>query len=101
MHIPSWRWVKALALSSGPQSGMSTRSPAGHLVGADYSSMLVRAMDEILGTRNVERQSDLLVRTQNPILEPAWTVTPVSPEDLVLAYMSQTLGLTAALERSP
>jgi ABC-2 type transport system ATP-binding protein len=31
----------------------------------------------------------LLVRTEEPILDPAWTVRPVSLEDMVLAYMSQ------------
>jgi ABC-2 type transport system ATP-binding protein len=29
------------------------------------------------------------VRTEDPIHDPAWTVRPVSLEDLVLAYMSQ------------
>jgi ABC-2 type transport system ATP-binding protein len=31
----------------------------------------------------------LLVRTDEEILDPAWTVKPVSLEDLVLAYMRQ------------
>ena len=30
----------------------------------------------------------LLVRTADAILDPSWTVRPVSMEDLVLAYMS-------------
>jgi ABC-2 type transport system ATP-binding protein len=34
------------------------------------------------------KQSTLLVRTSEPILDPAWTVRPVSLEDLILAYMS-------------
>ncbi len=29
------------------------------------------------------------MRTDDPIHDPAWTVRPVSLEDLVLAYMSQ------------
>ena len=29
------------------------------------------------------------MRTDEPILDPAWTVKPVTLEDLVLAYMSQ------------
>ncbi len=32
------------------------------------------------------------MRTKDPILDPAWTVRPVSLEDLVLAYMSQARG---------
>src|SRR5262249_12598403 len=35
------------------------------------------------------RQSTLLVQSQAPILDPAWTVEPIGLEDLVLAYMSQ------------
>jgi ABC-2 type transport system ATP-binding protein len=29
----------------------------------------------------------MLVRSDGPILDPAWTVTPVTLDDLVLAYM--------------
>jgi ABC-2 type transport system ATP-binding protein len=29
------------------------------------------------------------VRTSDPVLDPAWTVSEVGLEDLVLAYMSQ------------
>jgi ABC-2 type transport system ATP-binding protein len=36
---------------------------------------------------HVERQSTMLVRSDGPILDPAWTVTPVTLDDLVLAYM--------------
>ena len=35
------------------------------------------------------RQSSMLVRSAGPILDPAWTVTPVTLDDLVLAYMRQ------------
>jgi len=31
----------------------------------------------------------LLVRTNEPILDPAWIVKPVTLDDLVLAYMKQ------------
>jgi ABC-2 type transport system ATP-binding protein len=34
-------------------------------------------------------QSTLLVRTSGPVLDPAWTVSEVGLEDLVLAYMRQ------------
>jgi ABC-2 type transport system ATP-binding protein len=37
---------------------------------------------------HTDKQSNLLVRTDGPILDPAWAVKPVSLEDLVLAYMS-------------
>lgn len=30
-----------------------------------------------------------MVRTDDPILDPAWTIRPVTMDDLVLAYMSR------------
>ncbi len=45
----------------------------------------------VIDASHAEKQSTLLVRTENPILDPAWTVTPVTLEDLVLAYMRQAV----------
>ncbi len=44
---------------------------------------------EVIEESHTDRQSTLLVRTDDPILDPAWTVQPVTMEDLVLAYMSR------------
>jgi len=44
---------------------------------------------EVIEQSHTDKQSTLLVRTDKPILDPAWTVKPVTLEDLVLAYMSQ------------
>jgi len=44
---------------------------------------------EVIEDSHVGKQSTLLVRTCEPILDPAWTVRPVNLEDMVLAYMSQ------------
>jgi ABC-2 type transport system ATP-binding protein len=44
---------------------------------------------EVIEESHVGKQSTLLVRTSDPVLDPAWTVRPVSLEDLVLAYMSK------------
>jgi ABC-2 type transport system ATP-binding protein len=44
---------------------------------------------EVIEESHAGKQSTLLVRTADQILDPAWTVRPVSLEDLVLAYMSQ------------
>ena len=43
---------------------------------------------EVIEESQTGKQSTLLVRTCDPVLDPAWTVRPVSLEDLVLAYMS-------------
>jgi ABC-2 type transport system ATP-binding protein len=44
---------------------------------------------DVIEQNHAGRQSTLLVHTQDSILDPAWTVRPVSLEDLVLAYMSR------------
>ena len=44
---------------------------------------------EVIEESHTDKQSVLLVRTDQEILDPTWTVRPVSLEDLVLAYMSQ------------
>ncbi len=45
-----------------------------------------------------DQQSTLLIRTDAPILDPAWTVTPVTLEDVVLAYMRQALDEDSACD---
>jgi ABC-2 type transport system ATP-binding protein len=42
---------------------------------------------EVIEASHVDKQSTLVVRTNEPILDPAWTVTPLTLDDLVLAYM--------------
>ena len=54
---------------------------------------------DVIEESQTGKQSVLLVRTQDPILDPAWTVRPVSLEDMVLAYMSQ-LGDAACADRA-
>ena len=45
---------------------------------------------EVIEESHTDKQSTLLIRTDGPILDPAWAVTPVNLEDLVLAYMART-----------
>ncbi len=47
---------------------------------------------EVISASHTDRQSTLLVRIDAPVHDPAWTVSQVSLEDLVLAYMSQAAG---------
>jgi len=44
---------------------------------------------DVIEESHTDKQSVLLVRTDEPILDPAWTVKPVTMDDLVLGYMSQ------------
>src|SRR5271169_3662690 len=47
------------------------------------------AGQEVIEESHTDKQSNLLIRTDEPVLDPAWAVKPVSLEDLVLAYMSR------------
>src|SRR5580700_7482904 len=44
---------------------------------------------EVIESTNTDRQSTLIVRTDQPILDPRWSVEQISLEDLVLAYMGR------------
>jgi ABC-2 type transport system ATP-binding protein len=49
---------------------------------------------QVIQASHTDRQSTLLVRTDEPILDPAWTVEEVGLEDLVLAHMGQAAAGT-------
>jgi ABC-2 type transport system ATP-binding protein len=42
-----------------------------------------------ISASHTDRQTTLIIRTDAPIHDPAWTVSQIGLEDLVLAYMSQ------------
>ena len=62
------------------------------LTGPRRDDRALPASWDVIEESHAGKQSTLLVRTQEPILDPAWTARPVSLEDLVLAYMSQAAG---------
>jgi ABC-2 type transport system ATP-binding protein len=47
---------------------------------------------QVVSASHTDVQTTLLVRTAGKILDPAWTVSEVGLEDLVLGYMSQATG---------
>ena len=53
------------------------------------------AGQEVITESHTDKQTVLLVRTGEPVHDPAWSVTPVSLEGLVLAYMSRTNDIPA------
>jgi ABC-2 type transport system ATP-binding protein len=63
-------------LLSGPRRDPDTLPAGQHVIHASHT----------------DRQTTLLVRTADPILDPAWTATEVTLEDMVLAYMNQAGG---------
>jgi len=46
------------------------------------------AGQDVIEESHTDKQTSLLVRTSEPVHDPAWAVTPVSLEDLILAYMN-------------
>jgi ABC-2 type transport system ATP-binding protein len=46
---------------------------------------------QIIGESHTDRQSTLVVRTDNPVLDPSWSVEQLDLEDLVLAYMTRAV----------
>jgi ABC-2 type transport system ATP-binding protein len=57
------------------------------------------ADQEVIAESHTDKQSNLLVRADGPVLDPAWAVKPVSLEDLVLAYMRRAGDETPAPAR--
>jgi len=52
----------------------------------------------VVSATHTDRQTTVLVRTEAPILDPAWTVGRIGLEDLVLEYMSNPAPARPALE---
>ncbi len=67
-----------------------------HLAGPRRDPGTLPSGQEVITESHTDKQSSLLVRTDGPVLDPAWAVTPVSLENLVLAYMSRAGDETSA-----
>jgi ABC-2 type transport system ATP-binding protein len=53
------------------------------------------AGQDVIEESHTDKQTSLLVRTGEPVHDPRWAVTPVSLEDLVLAYMNPANDIPA------
>jgi ABC-2 type transport system ATP-binding protein len=62
------------------------------LTGARRDPATLPAGQRVISASHTERQTTLLVRTEAPIHDPAWTVARLGLEDLVLAYMGEPAG---------
>lgn len=60
------------------------------LVGPRRDEKSLPHNQHVISASHTDRQSTLLIRTDEPILDPAWTVTQLTLEDLVLAYMGRS-----------
>jgi ABC-2 type transport system ATP-binding protein len=66
------------------------------LIGPRDRAGVISGVDQVLHQSTTERQSTLLVRTNGPIIDPAWMVNQVSLEDVVLAYLDSRATADAA-----
>jgi len=62
------------------------------LTGPRRDPATLPASQHVIEASHTDRQSTLLVHTDEPVHDPAWTVEEVNLEDLVLAYMGQAAG---------
>ena len=56
------------------------------------------ANQHVISAKHTDRQTTVLVRTEAPILDPAWAVAELSLEDLVIEYMANPNVARPALE---
>jgi ABC-2 type transport system ATP-binding protein len=64
------------------------------LSGPRRDSARLPANQQVIEETHTDRQSTLLVRTTEPVIDPAWTVDEVNLEDIVLAYMGRKPDVT-------
>jgi ABC-2 type transport system ATP-binding protein len=62
------------------------------LTGPRRDSARLPVSQRVIEEAHTDRQSTLLVRTEEPVLDPAWRVEEVGLEDVVLAYMGRPAG---------
>jgi ABC-2 type transport system ATP-binding protein len=59
------------------------------LIGPRHDPAKLPTSQRVIAASHTDRQSTILVRTAEPILDPSWTVEDLDLEDLVLAYMGR------------
>jgi ABC-2 type transport system ATP-binding protein len=69
------------------------------LIGPRRDATTLPANQEVIEAIHADRQSTLIVRTDDPIHDPAWAVEQLSMEDLVLAYMDRAAATASGPSR--
>jgi ABC-2 type transport system ATP-binding protein len=70
------------------------------LVGTRRDLDTLPASSHVVEVSHTERQTTVVVASDDPILDPTWSIEPLTLEDLVLAYMSQAEEQRRVLVRS-
>jgi ABC-2 type transport system ATP-binding protein len=85
-------YLVVIVASSVRLSGEVDRLLQSHrrLTGPRRSPDALPSNQHVVAASHTGRQSTFLVRTDEPIYDPAWTVDEIGLEDLALAYMSTT-----------
>ena len=65
------------------------------LVGPRRSTAELERLFTVVKVTHTERQSRVLARLDGPVLDPAWAVSEVGLEDIILAYMSENQAVAA------
>jgi ABC-2 type transport system ATP-binding protein len=59
------------------------------LIGPRREPNTLPGNQQVIADSHTDRASTLLIRSEDPVFDPAWTVEKVTLDDLVLAYMGQ------------
>ncbi len=62
------------------------------LTGPRRDPATLPAAQQVISASHTDRQTTLFMRTSEPVLDPAWTVSDVGLEDMVLAYLRHAAG---------
>jgi ABC-2 type transport system ATP-binding protein len=65
------------------------------LVGPRRNTAELERLFNVVKATQTERQSRVLIRLDCPVLDPAWEVSEIGLEDIILAYMAQDEALRA------
>jgi ABC-2 type transport system ATP-binding protein len=65
------------------------------LVGPRRNTAELERLFNVVKATQTERQSRVLIRLDGPVLDPAWEVSEIGLEDIILAYMAQDEALRA------
>ena len=63
------------------------------LIGPRRDPATMPGNQTVIESSHTDRQSTFMVQTEDPVLDPSWTVEDVGLEDLVLAYMGQAAAI--------